>query len=390
MSGALRSLALTAMLAVSTPGGAAGETVRVATWDVGLTRDGAGVLLRDLGRPPDPALAGVLAVIREVRPDVLLLTGFDTDHGGRAVGGFQALLRQGPDGIDYTHSFAGPVNAGERSGFDLDGDGRTAGWADGFGWGKFPGHGGMALLSRLPIDAGSARSFRLLAWAELPGALLPVRADGSPYPDAAAQAALRLSSRTHWDVPVELPGGGRLHLLAANPTPPLFDGAERFNARRNHDEIRLWSAYLSGAGLEDDAGRVAGPPEAPLVVLGNLNADPLDGAGLREGIAGLLAHPRLQDPRPASLGGAAAASAGQRGDPSLDTADWREDGPGNLRVDYVLPSAELGVAGAGVFWPVPGEPLAEAAAAASDHRLVWVDIRLPHQDPSAQPLRIAP
>jgi hypothetical protein len=191
-------------------------------------------------------------------------------------------------------------------------------------------------------------------------------------------------------VPVELPGGGRLHLLAANPTPPLFDGAERFNARRNHDEIRLWSAYLSGVAIEDDAGRVAGPPEASLVVLGNLNADPHDGAGLREGIAALLAHPRLQDPRPASVGSAAAATADQRGDPSLDTADWREDdGPGNLRVDYVLPSAELEVTGAGVFWPAPGEPLAKAAASASDHRLVWVDIRLPGQDPPAEPLRIA-
>jgi hypothetical protein len=369
---------LAVLLAVLAPCGAAGETLRVATWDVGLTRDGAGVLVRDLGRPPDPALAGVLAVIREVRPDVLLLTGFDTDRGGRAVDAFRALLRQGPDGIDYAHAFAGPVNAGERSGFDLDGDGRTAGWADGFGWGKFPGHGGMALLSRLPIDVAAARSFRLLAWEELPGAMLPVRADGSPYPDAAARAALRLSSRAHWDVPVELPGGGRLHLLAANPTPPLFDGAERFNARRNHDETRLWSDYLSGAAVRDDGGLLAGPPEAPVVVLGNLNADPFDGAGLRQGIAGLLAHPVLQDPRPASRGGAAAATAGQRGDSGLDTADWREDGgPGNLRVDYVLPSAGLEVAGAGVFWPLPGEPLAEAAATASDHRLVWVDLVLP-------------
>jgi hypothetical protein len=369
---------LAVLLSVLAPCSAAGETLRVATWDVGLTRDGAGVLVRDLGRPLDPALAGILAVIRKVRPDVLLLTGFDTDRGGRAVDAFQALLRQGANGIDYGHALAGPVNAGERSGFDLDGDGRTAGWADGFGWGKFPGHGGMALLSRLPIEAEAARSFRMLAWAELPGALLPVRADGSPYPDAPAQAALRLSSRAHWDVPVELPGGGRLHLLAANPTPPLFDGAERFNARRNHDEIRLWSEYLSGAALRDDAGLVAGSPEAPVVVLGNLNADPFDGAGLREAIAGLLAHPRLRDPGPASGGGAAAATPGHRGDPGLDTADWREDGgPGNLRVDYVLPSRDLEVAGAGVFWPAPGEPLAEAVATASDHRLVWVDLVLP-------------
>ncbi len=236
----------------------------------------------------------------------------------------------------------------------------------------------MALLSRLPLDTAAARSFRLMAWADLPGALMPERPDGSPYPDAEARAALRLSSRAHWDVPVLLPGGGRLHLLASNPTPPLFDGPEGFNRRRNHDEIRFWDAWLGGTAFRDDAGRVAGPPDAPVVVLGNLNADPADGAGLRDGIAGLLADPKLQDPRPSSRGGAEAASEGHRGDPALDTADWREDGgPGNLRVDYVLPSADLRVTGAGVFWPAPGEPLADAAAAASPHRLVWVDLDLP-------------
>ena len=119
-------------------------------------------------------------------------------------------------------------------------------------------------------------------------------------------------------------------------------------------------------------------PDGPVVVLGNLNADPNDGQGLREGIAALLAHPRLQDPRPSSPGGAAAANPGQAGPPALDTADWRdEDGPGNLRTDYVLPSRDLAVSASGVLWPAPGDPLAEAAAAASAHRLVWVDLALP-------------
>ena len=69
---------------------------------------------------------------------------------------------------------------------------------------------------------------------------------------------------------------------------------------------------------------------------------------------------------------------GQAGDPALDTADWRDDGgPGNLRVDYVLPSAGLAITGSGVFWPAPGAPLADAAVEASDHRLVWVDLALP-------------
>jgi hypothetical protein len=369
--------ALFAALVLAAP--AAADTLRVATWDVGMTRDGPGVLLADLAQP-DEAVAAAVQVIQAVRPDVLLLNGFDHDLRGRALAAFVALLAQGEGGIDYPHAFNAPVNAGEPSARDLDGDGRLMRPGDAWGWGRFPGHGGMALLSRLPIDAQAARSFRLLPWAELPGADLPARADGTPFPDAATGGLLRLSSRAHWDVPVALPGGGVLHLLAANPTPPLFDGAERFNRRRNRDEIRFWTAYLDGTAFPDDAGTSAGPPAGPLVLLGDLNLDPFDGAGEHAAVAALLAHPRLQDPRPASAGGAAAsggANGGHDGDPAFDTADWRDDGPGNLRVDYVLPSADLAVAGAGVFWPAPGEPLAEAAAAASDHRLVWVDIALP-------------
>jgi hypothetical protein len=361
---------------------AAADTLRVATFDVGMSRHGPGLLVHELEGSPDPATLAAADVIRAARPDVLLVAGFDHDRDGRAVAAFRRLLAGGPAGIDYPHAFHAAVNAGIPSGLDLDDDGRTAGRGDAFGWGRFPGHGGMAVLSRLPLDAAAARTFTTMPWAALPGASLPARPDGSPFPDAERQAALRLSSRAHWDLPVMLPDGGRLHLLASNPTPPLFDGEEGFNRRRNRDEVRFWSVYLDGAALADDQGRTAGPPEAPLVVLGNLNLDPLDGAGERGAVAALLAHRRLQDPQPESAGGAAAGTVGVNGghdgEPALDTADWRDEGgPGNLRVDYVLPSADLEIAGAGVFWPAPGEPLHAAATAASAHRLVWVDVALP-------------
>jgi hypothetical protein len=369
-----RLAAVLALLLAAVP--AAAETLRIATYDAGLSRDGPGLLLAELSRPPEEAVAGVIAVIRAVRPDVLLLTGFDHDHRGLALSAFRNRLAEGADGVSYPHAFAGPVNAGTPSGRDLDGDGRVAGPADAFGWGRFPGQGGMALLSRLPLDTAAARSFRLLRWAELPDAELPVRSDGSPFPDAAAREVLRLSSRSHWDVAAILADGRRLHLLASNPTPPLFDGAEGFNRRRNADELRFWSLYLDGTPFRDDAGTVAPLADGPIVLLGNLNLDPADGAGDRATMAALLAHPRLRDPKPASAGGAAAASRGHRGNPALDTADWREEGPGNLRVDYVLPSTDLALDGAGVFWPAPEETLA-VAAAASPHRLVWVDVTLP-------------
>ena len=118
------------------------------------------------------------------------------------------------------------------------------------------------------------------------------------------------------------------------------------------------------------------------MVLGNLNLDPLDGAGDGGDRPAPRATRGCRTRSRRARGGAAAggvgANGGHDGDPALDTADWRDDGgPGNLRVDYVLPSAGLAVTAAGVFWPAPGEPLAEAARAASDHRLVWVDIALP-------------
>ena len=48
---------------------------------------------------------------------------------------------------------------------------------------------------------------------------------------------------------------------------------------------------------------------------------------------------------------------------------------GNLRVDYVLPCRELRVDDAGVFWPAGSED-ADALVTVSDHRLVWIDVRL--------------
>jgi hypothetical protein len=379
---------LLAALALLAADPAAATTLRVATYNVDLSRDGPGLLLHDLRADADPAkdpaLDAVLRIVRLVRPDVLVLQKFDHDLRGRALAAFAARLAEGPDGIDYPHRFHAPVNAGRPSRLDLDGDGLTMGWADGLGFGKFPGHGGMAILSRLPIDDAGVRTFRTLLWQDLPNARLPARPDGTPFPSAAAEAILPLSSRSHWDVPVLLPGGGRLHVLTANPTPPLFDGPEGANRLRNHDEVAFWSAYLDGYAFVDDQGRAGGAAAEPFVLAADLNLDPSDGAGEHAAARALLAHPRLRDPAPASAGAAAAAAAqgganaGQAVPAAQDTADWRDDpGPGNLRVDYVLPAAELAVTGSGVFWPGPGEAGAEIVAAGPPHRLVWVDLDLP-------------
>lgn len=364
-------------------GPARADTLRIATYNTALSRSGPGVLLKDLRAGTDPRIASVAEVIRMARPDILLLNEFDYDGGLAALDAMRDVLAEGPDGIDYPHLFAAPSNTGMPSGLDLDRDGTATGPRDAWGYGNFPGQYGMAVLSRHPIDGRATRTFRDLLWEDLPGAELPRDADGEPFPSARAQAQLRLSSKSHWDVAVRTPEGP-LHLYASHPTPPVFDGPEDLNGLRNQDEIRFWLAYLDGWAPPDDQGRSAPRAEAPFIVLGDLNADPLDGDGRREAVQALLSHPALQDPAPRSPGAGIAAKV--QGGPnehhsglaSLDTADWREDGgPGNLRVDYVLPAATLQVVGAGVFWPVPGAAGHEAAEEASDHRLVWVDINWP-------------
>jgi len=176
-----------------------------------------------------------------------------------------------------------------------------------------------------------------------------------------------------------------IHILASHPTPPVFDGAEHRNARRNHDEIRFWADYLSPdrAGyIVDDAGAVGGlPAEAGFVLLGDLNADPFDGESTDHAVRMLLDHPRIRgDFTPYSEGAVEAANRQRRandshvGDSASDTADFSDSGPGNLRTDYVLPASSLGVIDGGVFWPMKSEPASDWIQA-SDHRLVWVDLK---------------
>jgi len=339
------------------------ETLRVATYDVELGRRGPGLLLADILKREEQVMA-VTAVIAEARPDVLLLTGFDYDLGGHALAAFIDVLDEA--GVGYPNRFATQPNAGLETGLDMDGNGTLGEARDAQGYGRFTGAGGMAVLSRYPL--GAVRDFSAFLWADLPGAILPV-VDGAPFPSAKALAVQRLSSVAHWDVPVELPTGP-VHLLAFNATTPVYDGPEDRNGRRNRDEIAFWQKLLDGA-------LPFAPPEGPVIVLGNANLDPVDGEGRREAIAGLLTDARLQDPTPASAGARAAANPNHRGDPAQDTVDWPDPRPGNLRVDYVLPDARLAVTGAGVLWPEPGAPFAETVAAASRHRLVWVDIALP-------------
>jgi hypothetical protein len=247
----------------------------------------------------------------------------------------------------------------------------------------------MVVLSKYPIGTSAVRTFQTFLWKDMPGALLPDDPDTATPADWYSPAVLedfRLSSKSHWDVPITI-NGSTVHALVSHPTPPSFDGPEQRNRTRNHDEIRFWSDYVTpGANryIYDDAGGRGGlSPSQSFVIMGDLNSDPVDGDSIPGAIQQVLRNKRVVDPMPYSEGApeAAAVQAGANlahgGDPAYDTADFADHPtPGNLRVDYVLPSRKgLLYTGAGVFWPKRTAPYA-GPVDASDHRLVWVDLQI--------------
>jgi hypothetical protein len=372
--------------------------LRFATFNASLESAEAGGLLARLVGGADAQARHIAAIIQAVRPHVLLINEFDFDPGGEAVRIFmEQYLGVGQSGltaVHYPHRYAAPVNTGVPSGLDLSGDGRNDGPGDAWGFGFHPGQFGMLVLSTFAIDTDAVRSFRELRWSALPQARRPVNpASGEWFWPDEVWRQLRLSSKSHWDLPIDTPLG-RIHLLAAHPTPPVFDGPENRNGLRNFDEIRLWADYIDparGACLEDDQGRKGGlAAGAAFVIAGDYNADPVDGDSVAGAIQQLLDHPRIDASlTPRSEGGIESSlreggvNLEHRGDPAYDTSVFGGEA-GNLRVDYVLPSIELKAVAAGVFWPREGQPGADWVSA-SDHRLVWVDVMMRSAPPTADP-----
>jgi 3-phytase/alkaline phosphatase D len=377
------------------------HTVRFATFNAALTRSGAGALADDLATPDDAQARAVAEIIQRVDPGVLLINEFDFDAVGAAAGNFQRnYLEVGQNDaapIAFPYSFSAPVNTGLPSGHDLDNNGRIGGSGDAFGFGWFGGQYGMLLLSKYPIVTDQVRTFQNFLWKDMPGAMLPDDLETPAADDWYSPEELevvRLSSKSHWDVPLRIEQEV-VHVLASHPTPPVFDGPEDRNGKRNHDEIGFWSDYLTpGADgyIYDDAGARGGlPANARFVIMGDQNADPCDGDTADGAIWQLLAHPRVNATIvPASEGGvdAAARQGGANrqhvGNPAFDTGDFADagaDAAGNLRTDYVLPSVDLPIVGTGVFWPRSDDPLfrlvGNGAEISSDHRLVFVDLVVP-------------
>jgi hypothetical protein len=367
------------------------EEVRFATFNASLNRNNAGDLVADLSTPDNAQARAVAEIIQRARPDVLLINEFDFDPAAVDLfrDNYLEMPQNGAMPIEYGYYFIAPSNTGMPSGFDLNNDGTVGGADDALGFGFFPGQFGMLVLSKYPIV--KTRTFQNFLWKDMPGALLPVDpVTGEPWYTEDELDVLPLSSKSHWDLELKI-GRQRVHFLVSHPTPPVFDGDEDRNGSRNHDEIRFWADYIGhkkSKYIYDDRGKKGGIDRGePFVIAGDQNSDPLDGDSIPGAIQQLIDHPGINDSRTPTSTGGVWASETQGGinlthlsDPAEDTADFADGAPGNLRADYVLPSRDMRILDSAVFWPAEGEPYFELTGVfpfpSSDHRLVWVDVRV--------------
>lgn len=381
----------------------AGE-LRIATFNSSLNRGAAGQLVTDLGTPNNAQAKNIAEIIQLTNADVILINEFDYVADGQAIDLFREnyleVSQNGLDPIVYPYAFVAPSNTGVDSGFDLDNNGTATGVnGDAFGFGAFPGQYGMAVLSKYPIDESGIRTFQRFRWADMPGNLIP-----AGYYDSDELQVVRLSSKSHWDVPV-LVDGQAVHVLASHPTPPVFDdGTDRdldgfddadgstpihdWNGRRNSDEIRFWADYVhparSGYIYDDEQWTDAGnmPPVEPegglpsgarFVIVGDQNADPIDGDSSGPAISQLLGHPLIDTSFTPESDGAeefVSAEAPGYGEIRTKTSSF------NLRADYVLSSVcGLEILAGEVFWPVSTD-VRHDKLDATDHRLVYLDLGL--------------
>ncbi|MCA9140292.1 MAG: endonuclease/exonuclease/phosphatase family protein [Planctomycetales bacterium] len=356
------------------------KTIRIATFNVSLYGKKSGEIRTRLGRRDDSQAKQIASIVQTVRPDILLVNELDYETDGApakllaenyfAVPQDNASGDGKLDAINYPYLMNAPSNTGIDSSLDLNNDGKRNTGNDAWGYGTYPGQYAMTVYSRFPIDDKAIRTFQKLRWSTMPGAIRPKNPEtGKQYYPDEIWSQLRLSSKNHIDVPV-LIGEHTLHVLASHPTPPVFDGPEDHNGARNHDEVEFWNRYLSNTDdtrswLVDDSGQAGGLNSGSrFVIMGDLNADPVDGSGRHEAIRRLLDHPRTEDPQPkASRPGAEATLT--------KTADFGRNG--FMRVDFVIPSNHLDVVDSGVFWPA-SDDARNRWIKATDHRLVWIEV----------------
>jgi|GEM_PF-445210 len=412
--------------------------VRVQSYNAGLNSEAIGTNTYDANAVANALAAGthisirrLAEVIQRTNPDIILLNEFDVAYTGQNYDAAGTLTRlnnlrnnflavpqaTGLSGVSYPYHYIGGTNTGIHSGYDLKNDGVVNGTHtnttatsqaygdDAFGFGQYPGKYGFVLLSKYPINTAAARTFQYFLWKDMPGALLPkIAGSSTDYYNTDERNVFRLSSKSHWDVPV-IVAGHTVHILCSHPTPPVFDDGETsshplvtgtnpnftdWNGLRNYDEIRFWVDYVDptkSSYIYDDAhlningtaaagnplytGTPTGglPANARFVILGDENSDPDDGDSTFDSIQPLVDSIYVDSTVAPTSTGALADVPVSFMNRAFKTSDF------NLRADYCLPSKfGFGTAPqAGCYWPISTD-LTYYLLSASDHRTVWIDL----------------
>lgn len=230
------------------------ETIRFFTYNTAIS-DNVGAIDAKAGEvglltrsPPSvdtKFLINVACIIQMTRPDVMLLQeyNYENDANGnqdmnatlQSVSDFQKnyllanLTRWGCDAEPlqevYAHVFVADVNTGVPYGCK----GTRENPCQGFGW--FPGQYGTVFLSKYAIKRDAVRTFQKFLWKDMPNAFTPRIPNASlgfpPYYSDDWFATMRLSSKTHWDIPIVVPAAGGnknelVHILAARKSLIVF------------------------------------------------------------------------------------------------------------------------------------------------------------------------
>jgi hypothetical protein len=331
-------------------------------------------------------IKNIAEIIQRVNPDIILLNEFDRIDDSASniryfLNKYLGKPQHNQQPVNYPYFYQGAVNTGLTVTSDLNNDGKNSQLPDDtHGFGYFLGHFGMVLLSKYPIDESAIRTFQKFKWHDMPNALVPTTPEtNQPWYKKETWQELRLSSKSHWDIPIKIKDK-TVHILASHPTPPVFDGPENRNGKRNHDEIRFWFDYINteqGAYIYDDNNQKGAlKTNQRFIIIGDQNASRVEGDAIMtkksQGIIALLNSDKIQDALPTSIGGKKHSSENVNG--IHHTAFW------GMRADYVLPSTYgFTIKKSGVFWPLQDEDtyhLIKNRQASSDHRLVWVDLEL--------------
>ena len=243
------------------------KTVRFATYNASLNRAAAGQLVSDLSTRDNAQARNIAEVLQRVRPDVVLLNEFDYVEGYEAVEpvpyattcevrsrapGRSATRTPSPRRRTPASPAASTWTATARSAAATTRTGSVSSPASS-AW--------SCSRATRSTRTGSAPSRRFL-WKDMPGALLPddpaTPQPGDWYSEEILEV-FRLSSKSHWDVPVRVQGAGRCTCWPRTRLRRPSTAPRTATARRNHDEIRLLGR-LRHAGGRPLHLRRRGPP----------------------------------------------------------------------------------------------------------------------------------